>query len=223
MQPHCKTGLPRGRTNNVKGFPQFGGKEYLCPATIKMTPDMKRFLLLALFITTATLLRAQSEVKGDSIATPPASEGASSLLPSTVRNYGGFLLDMGTVNLPHRPSLDNFKLEIPDASKDYSFIFRPRTDAVYTQGNYTMGLPYTGFGRSSFWGTSSTLQMGSFQLNNGWKLNTYGEYDADGRRVYNPSALPWERNNFKGAFELKSENGFGLRIEVQQGKDRPFP
>ena len=41
--------------------------------------------------------------------------------------------------------------------------------------------------------------------------------------VYNPSALPWERNNFKGAFELKSENGFGLRIEVQQGKDRPFP
>ncbi len=185
-----------------------------------MTPDMKRFLLLALFITTATLLRAQSEVKGDSIATPPASEGASSLLPSTVRNYGGFLLDMGAINLPHRPSLDNFKLEIPDASKDYSFIFRPRTDAVYTQGNYSLFSPY---GLNSFWGTSSTLQMGSFQLNNGWKLNTYGEYDADGRRVYNPSALPWERNNFKGAFELKSENGFGLRIEVQQGKDRPFP
>ena len=185
-----------------------------------MTLDMKRFLLLALFITTATLLHAQSEVKGDSIATPPASEGASSLLPSTVRNYGGFLLDVGAINLPHRPSLDNFKLEIPDASKDYSFIFRPRTDAVYTQGNYSLFSPY---GLNSFWGTSSTLQMGSFQLNNGWKLNTYGEYDADGRRVYNPSALPWERNNFKGAFELKSENGFGLRIEVQQGKDRPFP
>ena len=49
-----------------------------------------------------------------------------------------------------------------------------------------------------------------------------GEYDANGRRVYNPSALPWERNNFNGAFELKSENGFGLRIEVQQGNRTPF-
>ena len=183
---------------------------------------MKRIALLILCMTTTFLLHAQSEVKGDSIATPPASEGGSSLLPSTVRNYGGFLLDMGAINLPHRPSLSNFKLEIPDASKDYSYIFRPQTDVIYTQGNYTMGLPCTGFGWGSFWGTPTTLQMGSFQLNNGWKLNTYGEYDADGRRVYNPSALPWERNNFKGAFELKSENGFGLRIEVQRKRETPF-
>ena len=44
-----------------------------------------------------------------------------------------------------------------------------------------------------------------------------------GNKVRNPSALPWERNNFNGAFEVKSENGnFGIRIEVQRGRNNPF-
>ena len=201
-----------------------GGKAYLCPVILKKkTSDMKRFFILALFIVTATLLRAQSEATGDTIATSPTTDTNSSLLPSTVKNHGDFLLDVGSMNLPERPSLSNFKLTVPDASKDYSFLLRPKTDVIYTQGNYTMGMSYTGFGLSNFRRMPTTLQMSSFQLKNGWKLNTYGEYDADGRRVYNPSALPWERNNFKGAFEMKSENGFGFRIEVQQGNDRPFP
>lgn len=39
----------------------------------------------------------------------------------------------------------------------------------------------------------------------------------------NPSALPWQKNNFKGAFELKSQDGsFGIRIEVQKGRENPF-
>ena len=63
--------------------------------------------------------------------------------------------------------------------------------------------PLHGFSLNSFWGRPTTLQMGSFQLKNGWKLNTYGEYDANGRRVYNPSALPWERNNFNGAIRAE--------------------
>ena len=34
---------------------------------------------------------------------------------------------------------------------------------------------------------------------------------------------PCEKNNFKGAFELKSANGsFGIRIEVQQGRHVPY-
>ena len=37
------------------------------------------------------------------------------------------------------------------------------------------------------------------------------------------SAMPWEKNNFRGAFELKSANGnFGIRIEVQQGRNGPY-
>ena len=59
--------------------------------------------------------------------------------------------------------------------------------------------------------------MGSFQLKNGMRINTYGDYDKEGWRMPNRSALPWERNNFRGAFELKSEDGsFGLRIEVRE-------
>ena len=181
---------------------------------------MKRFVLLTLlFLASATVLRAQSEVNTDTLVLSPSTE---TVPPSTVKNYGGFLLDMNLTNQTERPSLSSFKLEVPDASKDYSFLFRPQTDAIYTQGNYTMFSPLHGFSLNSFWGTPTTLQMGSFQLKNGWKLNTYGEYDANGRRVYNPSALPRERNNFNGAFELKSENGFGLRIEVQQGNRTPF-
>ena len=49
------------------------------------------------------------------------------------------------------------------------------------------------------------------------------DYDKDGWRVPNRSAMPWERNNFRGAFELKSANGnFGIRIEVQQGRNVPY-
>ena len=73
------------------------------------------------------------------------------------------------------------------------------------------------------WGLSSSpqfMQMGTFKLKNGWKINTYGDYDKDGWKVPNRSAMPWEKNNFRGAFELKSANGnFGIRIEVQQGRN----
>lgn len=179
---------------------------------------MKRILFcLVCLLASASLLHAQNEVPVDTTAVPAMPEDTP-LLPSTFKSYGGFLLDMGAMNLPERPSPSDFKLEIPDASKDYSFLLRPQTNVIYTQGTSTMFSPYFGF-----WSTPTTLQMGSFQLKNGWKLNTYGEYDADGKRVYNPSALPWQRNNFKGAFELKSQDGsFGFRIEVQQGKETPF-
>lgn len=187
---------------------------------------MRRTTLLLIFLLSfsgVTLLNAQNEAQSDTLATSTEPPGGFSILPSTVKSYGSFLLDMKTIVLPERYSLDNFNLVIPDASKDYSFLFRPNTDVIYTQGNYPIFSPYHGFGLNSFWGTPSTLQMGSFRLKNGWRLNTYGEYNADGKKVYNPSALPWERNNFKGAFELKSEDGsFGIRFEVQRGREFPF-
>ena len=214
---------------------------------------MKRIVLLTLFLAGAILLHAQSEAKADTLDVPPApaADAGSSLLPSTVKSYGGFLLDMGAMNLPERPSLSNFKLTVPDASKDYSFLLRPQTDAIYSQSTWPMfASPYYGFWDTpttlqmrsvrlknysqstwpmfaspyyGFWDTPTTLQMRSVRLKNGWMLNTYGEYDADGRRVPNPSALPWQRNNFKGAFELKSQDGsFGIRVEVQRGRENPF-
>lgn len=177
---------------------------------------MKRLILFVCVMLGALSVSAQSEVPADTIRG----------LPSTVKQYGDFLIDMGLfaaspARLP-RPSLNLY-----DASKDYNRIFRLNPDATMTQGFsnafapvYSSGYAW-GFGGFSF--TPQYLQMGSFKLKNGMRLNTYGEYDADGRKVPNPSAMPWEKNNFKGGFELKSGNGaFGIRIEVQQGRGAPY-
>ena len=186
--------------------------------------------IIALFAGSISLY-AQSEAQGDSIrshvlpdGTPP--EGA--LMPE-VKNYDGFLLDMSLLKM-EAPRLPEFTLEIPDASKDYSRMFRLNPNAPYSQGlsnvfSLTNSTVYSmnPFGLSGFWSSPENLQMGSFRLKNGMRINTYGEYDKDGWKVPNHSALPWEKNNFKGAFEMKSSNGaFGIRIEVQQGNRTPF-
>lgn len=186
--------------------------------------------IIALFAGSISLY-AQSEAQGDSIrshvlpdGTPP--EGA--LMPE-VKNSDGFLLDMSLLKM-EAPRLPEFTLEIPDASKDYSRMFRLNPNATYSQGlsnvfSLTNSTVYSmnPFGLSGFWSSPENLQMGSFRLKNGMRINTYGEYDKDGWKVPNHSALPWEKNNFKGAFEMKSSNGaFGIRIEVQQGNRTPF-
>ena len=186
--------------------------------------------IIALFAGSISLY-AQIEAQDDSIrshvlpdGTPP--EGA--LMPE-VKNYDGFLLDMSLLKM-EAPRLPEFTLEIPDASKDYSRMFRLNPNATYSQGlsnvfSLTNSTVYSmnPFGLSGFWSSPENLQMGSFTLKNGMRIHTYGEYDKDGWKVPNPSALPWEKNNFKGAFELKSANGaFGIRIEVQQVRHEPY-
>lgn len=193
---------------------------------------MKRIysFIITLLIGIASLY-AQSEVQGDSIrsrALPDGTPPDGMILPE-VKNYDGFLLDMGLLNMK-APRLPKFTLEIPDASKDYGRIFRLNPDATYSQGlsnvfSLTNSTVYSmnPFGLTGFWSSPENLQMGSFKLKNGMRINTYGEYDKDGWKVPNRSALPWEKNNFKGAFEMKSSNGaFGIRIEVQQGNRTPF-
>ena len=177
----------------------------------------------------AAALYAQSEAVSDTLSRtfPPAKENFFS---DETKNIDGFLIDMHSLMPAPAPALENYRLVIPDASKDYSRIFRLNSDVTYSSGWDNMfslsGSPYYGlnpFGLSGFGHDMDYLQMGSFRLKNGWRLNTYGEYDKDGVRVPNPSALPWQRNNFKGAFELKSQNGaFGIRIEVQRGHENPF-
>ena len=188
---------------------------------------MKPIVIFLFLIGLALSAKAQSEIGTDSIAPVPPAEGGS-ILSEGVRSYNGFLLDMDGLMKTAAPTLPRFTLEIPDASKDYNFLMRPQTDAIYTQGLSNM---FSGYGMSYYgpWslyspgGTMDNLQMGSFRLKNGWRLNTYGEYNREGYKVYNPSALPWERNNFKGAFEFKSQDGsFGIRVEVQRGRKTPF-
>lgn len=181
---------------------------------------MKRIGLFFFFICFALYISAQNEVFSDSIRT--------NILPE-VKNYDGFLLDMNLMK-SSAPKLPDFKIKIPDASKDYSFLFRPDPNVTYTQGLSNIFSPdqstvygVNPFGLTGFFSSPENLQMGSFKLKNGMRINTYGEYNSDGYKVYNPSALPWERNNFKGAFELKSANGsFGIRVEVQKGNNSPY-
>lgn len=190
---------------------------------------MKRFLLVIMVFWMAAALYAQSEAVSDTLSRtfPPAKENFFS---DETKNIDGFLIDIHSLMPAPAPALENYRLVIPDASKDYSRIFRLNSDVTYSSGWDNMfslsGSPYYGlnpFGLSGFGHDMDYLQMGSFRLKNGWRLNTYGEYDKDGVRVPNPSALPWQRNNFKGAFELKSQNGaFGIRIEVQRGRENPF-
>lgn len=199
-----------------------------------MYRDMKRFsVLFSLLTLYCGIAFAQTEAAADTLRhtaddIPPTEE---QLLPDGVKSYDGFLIDLNSLmKLPAQDWEKSFQIVIPDASKDYNRIFRLNPDVTYSSGLNNMfslsGSPYFSsnpFGLTGFGSTADNLQMGSFRLKNGWRLNTYGQYDKDGRRVSNPSALPWQQNDFKGAFELKSQNGsFGIRIEVQKGRETPF-
>lgn len=176
---------------------------------------MKKQILFLSFLLSVGFASAQSEIPSDSIRRAPSAN---------IKEFGGFLLDMGLMNVAS-PELPKLSLDMPDLGKDYNQLFRMNTDATYSQGFTGSFFPsYSGFGYG--WGLSSSpqfMQMGSFKLKNGMRINTYGDYNKDGWRVPNRSALPWEKNNFRGAFELKSANGaFGIRIEVQQGRNAPY-
>lgn len=189
---------------------------------------MKRFIFgIFILLTGITSVCAQNEVSADSVrlhSLPDGTPPKGMPLPE-VKSYNDFLLDMSLMNM-EVPRLPKFSLEIPNASKNYNNIFQLNPNVTYSQGLSTMfstggSAVYSmnPFGLTGFGASFDNLQMGSFKLKNGMRINTYGEYDKDGYKVPNRSALPWEKNNFKGAFEMKSANGaFGIRIEVQQGR-----
>lgn len=103
---------------------------------------MKRifFCIIALLAGISTV-GAQNEVPTDSVRATSVPGGVSpegiplserNPLPD-VKNYDGFLLDMGLMNLS-APTLPRFTLEIPDASKDYNRIFQLNPNVTYSQG-----------------------------------------------------------------------------------------
>ena len=178
---------------------------------------MKQLFSLFLLIVSTHCCLAQSEIKQDSIIITLDDEIR---LDGGVRSYGDFLIDMDLLMIKPIESPKSKLLQI-EKTKDYNALLSLSPNATYTQGTATLFSP--SFGIIGGAGNIHHMQMGSFKLKNGWRLNTYGDYNADGYRVVNPSALPWERNNFRGAFEMKSSNGsFGIRVEVQQGRTSPF-
>lgn len=151
-----------------------------------------------------------------------------------VKDFGGFILDMGT--MLNAESLVVTPLPLPTLSYQApvyeSSPYQVNPDAFKLNPNLTfmggtnitssrtpmLSLLYHGVGSGMV-----NWQGASYKLNNGMRINLYGEYDADGYKVYNPSALPWERNNFNAAFEMKSANGnFGIKVEVHGGRNNPY-
>ena len=146
------------------------------------------------------------------------------------KDFNGFILDMGPMmDMPAYlapPSL-SFRPFGMMSSEPYQLnpeALRINPNVTYL-GTSPAGLsPYT-FYSLLYPGSSGNVQWqgASFRLNNGVRINTYGEYDADGYKVYNPSAMPWEKNNFNAAFEVKSPNGkFGIKVEMHGGRNYPY-
>lgn len=159
------------------------------------------------------------EVATDSIGLPPADYIPPFELSPDVKDYGGFLLDMGLMELaPTIPISLRPEMSYKDKSPDYNRLFKLNPNLQFSRGNYSLSGAQA-LGLSSFFATPTNLLMSSFKLKNGMRLNTYGQYNYKGYRQFDASALPWQRNNFKGAFELKSASGnFGIRVEVSRDR-----
>lgn len=137
---------------------------------------MRKLILFLSLILSVGFASAQSEVPSDSIRRAPSSN---------IKEFGGFLLDMGLMNVAP-PKLPKFSLDVPDVSKDYNQIFRLNTDATYTQGfTDAFSSPFSGFGYGYGWGLSSSpqfMQMSTFKLKNGWKsIHTETMTKTDGK------------------------------------------
>ena len=184
-------------------------KEYCIFVGMKTTLLMKKTRLLLCFLFYTTFAFAQTEKGG-------------------TKDFGGFMLDMGAMletsgtGFSFLPPTLNFDLELPQEGmlKLNPDAFTLPSTATYSSG-YTLS-PYSIYSYlyPHAGGAGLSLQGATYRLGNGMKFSTYGEYDADGNKVNNPHKLPWEKNNFNAAFELKSANGkFGIRLEVKQGRN----
>lgn len=180
---------------------------------------MKRFVIILYLYISVLSAFAQTENMPDTIP---------DFHSLRYKDFGGFLLDMGSLMETHTfmlPPTLNFN---PDSDERNLYTLNPDALRFSTDVTYSSGLQLSPYSIYSFLYPGMNQgnirwQGASYKLKNGLRLNTYGEYDADGNKVKNPSALPWEKNNFNAAFELKSPDGrFGVRFEVKRGRNYPY-
>lgn len=181
---------------------------------------MRRFTFFLLFMGFCSLGWAQHEIPTDTLH-------RVTNMPKVV-HFGDYLLDMRLMNLMPENNMPKIGFSAYSMTKDFNSLFRLNSNTSYTQGfTNIFSYPFWGYGgldyRYGFAPTSDYLNMGSFKLNNGMHLNMYGQYSANGQLRPDVNILPWEKHDFKGAFELKSANGaFGIRIEVNR-QSTPYP
>ena len=182
---------------------------------------MKRLITILFAVFMASVVSAQTEGEVTTL---------SDLETQRYKSFDGFLLDMGSI------------LDMPAYFAPPTLTYRPfdalhpsssltiRPEAISINPNITFkgsvpGVSLLQSFYSLYGGTSGNVnwQGASFKLNNGMRINTYGQYNADGYKVYNPSAMPWEKNDFNAAFEIKSANGnFGIKVEMHGGRNNPY-
>lgn len=136
-------------------------------------------------------------------------------------DFGGFLLDPSLLRTPQLPEITSEYLLGPAVARDYTAIFQ--IDPRWTYGREQIS---SGFSMLSVWNLGShslaPLHTATFRIGDNARLSLYGQYNADGRRVPNPSALPWERNDFVGGLELKANKNFKIRIDVRRYSHNPY-
>ncbi len=184
--------------------------------------------LLVLTVLSLTSAFAQSEgLENDSLPVISLDGSRHISLDGSQKTFdGGFILDMGSMLatpefsapalLPQQLDWQSL-LTLSGVAKDYNSIFRPKGNVTYGRSSFSPTQSgFYGWGANPH---SPTLQSATYRLNNGLRITTYGEYNADGHKVHNPAALPWQRNNFNAGFEFKSESGnFSIGIGVQAGR-----
>ena len=172
---------------------------------------MKRFVCIISFLVTLLTVSAQSEVPSDSVR----------FSPDSYISFGDFLLDPGLLRTPKLPEITQEFILGPDVRKNYNIFFQLDPRWTFSTGSIPNGFssmyPY------GFYTGTTQFQTATFRLSDNTRLTLYGQYNADGWRMPNRSALPWERNNFMGGMELKVNKNFGIRIDVRTGHNPYFP
>lgn len=176
---------------------------------------MKKIILFLAMLATSMATMAQSEVLSDSIT----------LKMDSNKHFGDYMLDANLYSMPilqlpsytdmlkTTPSMENFIESLLNRSPQWMFT-KATSDALPT-------LTY-GYNTFDFQSPTQNLGMGTIKLNGNLRLNLYGQYAPDGSKLPGNNLLPWEKNYFKGAMELKVNKKFGIRVEVQRGGYNPY-
>ena len=179
---------------------------------------MRQLFLIGIFLCVTSVSFAQGDVNTDTLRINPADYIDLSGSPRMDRSqtYDGFLLDIDLLDSVEfaQPLAKSMKALMPD----YSQLLPPSTVTFGTLSGSMLlpSLSFSSFGNPYFNAVPSigNLQVANFRLKNGMTISTIGDYDANGSRVNRP-INPWQRNNFQGAFQLKSADGkfsFGIRV-----------
>lgn len=174
---------------------------------------MKKLLLTISLICFAGIISAQSEIPADSIKINTGGNYAQ---------FGEFIIDMDLLKTPQLPKITHEFVFGPTLSKDYNSIFQPDLKWTVTQGS----LPYrtySVFNPIGFNSGNEQLQISTFTFKNNTRFTLYGQYNADGYKVPDRSAFPWDKNKFVGGMEVKFNNGFGIRLDVRRERNPYFP